>query len=141
MAIVRSICILYLVCVLSACLSSDESTQSDINSTDKEKLNEKVISNLDVDPSVHDFNGDGIQDATRTLTTAHDGGRKVIHIYMKVDDGYVSTYDGFDNEMVYPGDSIIQVSEKRFTFMYENGDHFTFEFIKDQGKWIAWQIQ
>lgn len=130
-----------LILVFIACNNggSKDSGTSGQDDADVEIIREKAVK--DVDQVDLDFNNDGLNDAIKQVTINRDGHNRVIHVYIREPRGFVPTYDNDDNQMVYPGDSIVQVSDETFKFMYHGGDYFLFNFEEKDGQWIARQTE
>lgn len=130
-----------LILVFIACNNegSGDNGVSGQENSDQEIIREKAIK--DVDQIDFDFNNDGMNDAIKQVTVNQDGHHRVIHVFIQEEHGFVPTYDNDDNQMVYPGDSIVQVSDEKFKFMYHGGDYFLFKFEEKDGQWIARQTE
>lgn len=129
-----------LVLLLISCEDGRVEEGGSENTSDgREIAREKVVK--DVGKVDMDFNNDGVNDAIKQVTINRDGHHRVIHVYIKEPRGFVPTYDNDDNQMVYPGDSIVKVSDEKFKFMYHGGDYFVFNFEKKDGQWIAQQAE
>ena len=129
-----------LLIILFSCNEDGNNDQS-INKEAGNRISAKPTANRDVKTVGYDFNDDGINDGIKQMSENEEGKMRVVYVYIKEDGQFVPTYDQYENEMMYPGDSIQKTEKGNFKFMYHSGDYFTFDFEKEEGNWIARQVQ